>query len=94
MTDDPMDREDDVEQAVIVGLRRAPLPPMPEQVREQLDAALRDAQLRRETGECAQDHTEAVVAAALRTATGTFGPNPIGRKTAPGRRRTPRTIGA
>lgn len=94
MTDDPLDRDEEAEQAVADVLRRAPLPQVPQQVSEQLAAALREAQLSREAGDCAQERNEAMVAASLRTATGTFGPNPIRRKRIPDGRLTPRTIGA
>lgn len=93
MTDDPMDR-DELEQAVADVLHEAPVPPIPRQVREQLAAALREAQTRREAGECDQEHNEALIAASLRTARGTFGPNPIRRKRVRGTWLTPRTIGA
>ncbi len=94
MTDDPLDRDRQAEQAVTDVLRTAPLPPVPPQVREQLEAALREAQTRREAGECADDRNEAVVAASRRTTKGTFGPNPIRRKRVPDGRLRPRTIGA
>ena len=93
MTDDPLDR-DEVEQAVADVLREAPLPSMPRQVHEQLAAVLREAQTRREAGECAQEHDEALIAASRRTDRGTFGPNPIRRKRVPDTWLTPRTIGA
>lgn len=94
MAEDPLHREEDAEQAVADSLRRAPLPPMPEKIRTRLAMVLREAQARREDGECAQEHREGLIAASLRTSTGTFGPNPVSRKRAPGRRLTPRTIGA
>lgn len=94
MTEYPLHRDEDAEQAVADSLRRAPLPPMPEQIRTKLETVLREAQARREDGECAQEHREALIAASLRTSTGTFGPNPISRKRAPSRRLSPRTIGA
>lgn len=100
MTDDPLDRDrqaersEQAEQAVTDVLRTAPLPPVPPQVREQLEAALREAQTRREAGEAAAERNEAVVAASRRTAKGTFGPNPIRRKRVPDGRLRPRTIGA
>ena len=82
MAEDPLHREEDAEQAVADSLRRAPLPPMPEKIRTRLAMVLREA------------HREGLIAASLRTSTGTFGPNPVSRKRAPGRRLTPRTIGA
>ena len=95
MIDDPLDPDaPDDEQVVADALRRAPVPEIPDQVRERLEAALRRAQTLREDGECARAHTEALVAAALRTSLGTFGPNPIGRKVLRGRGRGARTIGA
>lgn len=95
MIDDPLDFddvEDDVEAEVSATLRSAPLPPIPDRVRKQLDDALQQAQVRREAGETARAHSDGL-AAALRSATGTFGPNPPKRKRLPRRPGTPRTIG-
>ncbi len=97
MIDDPLDFndvEDDVEAEVSAALRSAPLPPIPDRVRKLLDDALQQAQVRREAGETAQAHSDGLAAAALRSATGTFGPNPLNRKRLPRRPGTPRTIGA
>ncbi|QGF23322.1 hypothetical protein [Raineyella fluvialis] len=58
-------------------LHRSTVPPMPEPIRRRLEVAIREAQAEREAGELAQAHREALVAAAKRTALGTFGPNPI-----------------
>lgn len=95
MVDDPLDPEQPAaEEAVSETLRRAPLPEIPERVRARLDAALRQAQTMREDGECAGAHTEALLAAARRTALGSFGPNPVGRKALRGPGPGARTIGA
>lgn len=76
-------------------LRRASVPPMPELVRRRLAAAISEAQAEREAGDLAQAHREALVAAAKRTALGTFGPNPIHpRATLRSRWPRARTIGA
>lgn len=76
-------------------LRQASVPPMPELVRRRLAATIREAQAEREAGDLAQAHREALVAAAKRTALGTFGPNPIHpRPTVRPRRLRARTIGA
>ncbi|MPM53075.1 hypothetical protein SDC9_99839 [bioreactor metagenome] len=76
-------------------LRRTTVPAMPDLVRTRLDTAIRQAQAEREAGDLAQAHHEALVAAAKRTALGSFGPNPIHpRTTFRGRWSRARTIGA
>ncbi len=75
-------------------LRRTSVP-MPDLVRHRLETAIREAQAERESGDLAQVHREALVAAAKRTALGSFGPNPIHpRTTLRGRWPRARTIGA
>ena len=60
-------------------LRSAPDLPLPPGVAERLRAVLRTEQQNRAAGACHRAHTEAMIAAAKRTALGTFGPNPIHR---------------
>lgn len=83
MADDPLDR--DAEQTVAESLRNTPVPPMPDDVRRQLDAVLREEQQRREKRRGAEPGNPLL---------GLFGPDLVVSGKAAGPRRSPRTIRA